>query len=446
MNRTKRFCAIALAAMMAVTSLAGCGGTSGGDTGTASTGGSTTGGEVSTAVTDNGAVNPFGDEGADGPINLKVWGPDTAQGVLKEQCSKFAEDMKGYAEVNIEVVPQGEADSAALVLNDASAAADVFGFACDNLNKLQRSGNLLKVTTANKEKIIAENSEGSVSAATIDGDLYGYPETGDNSYILVYNKDVVSDEAAKTLEGTLAACKEQNKQFVMDAGNGYYACLFLFTAGAKIDGYEDDGETQKFTEYDEATAVKTMLAFHNLFTEYKDIFVSGDTSKVVDGFKSGTVGAGIDGSWNFAGAKSALGEKAGFAVLPTINVDGTDTQIVNMFGYKLLGVNSSSKYPNASAALAMYLTSEECQLQRAEKLNWGPSNKNAAESDLVKNDQALSAILAQSENSVAQVNVADTFWTPLAQFGNKIIDFNDPMTEESAKTLFNQTIANVRDE
>ncbi len=445
MNKTKRFCAIALAAMMAVTAFAGCGPT---DTPPTTTGGDTTasaaGGD--TTATPAGDSDPLGGEGAAGTINLKVWGPDAAQDVLKSQCAKFSENMKAYGDVQIEVVPQGEADSATQVLTDASAAADVFGFACDNLDKLVTAGALLEVAGADKDFVTSTNSEASVAAATKEDKIWAYPETGDNSYCLVYDKRVVSDEQAKTLEGTLEACKAANKKFVMDAGNGYYACLFMFTGGLQIDGYEEDGETQKFTEYDEDKVVKTMLAFSKLFVDYKDYFLNGDVTKTVDGFKSGTVGAGFDGSWNFSNAKATLGENAGFAILPTLDVDGTATPIINMFGYKLMGVNSSTKFPNTAIELAKFLTGEECQKERAEQLNWGPSNKVVAESDLIKNDAALNSILSQQANSVAQVAVSATFWTPVGTFGSKIVDADNPLDEASAKELVKTTIANVRDE
>jgi len=209
MNKTKRFCAIALAAMMAASALAGCGGTpqsstpAAGSTGTASTSGDATatpadGGEGTATTTDDGG-DPLGGEGAAGPISLKVWGPDAAQAILKKQCEEFKENMKEYGEINIEVVPQGEDVAATSVLTDASAAADVFGFACDNLDKLVTAGTLLEVTGADKDFVTSSNTEASVTAATKDGAVWAYPETGDNSYLLVYDKRCVSDEQAKTL-------------------------------------------------------------------------------------------------------------------------------------------------------------------------------------------------------------------------------------------------------
>ena len=445
MNKTKRFCAIALAAMTAATALAACGAQPTTSTPTASQGGSTT----TTTTESTGATeveDPLYGEGQNGAISLKVWGPDAAQAILKEQCDTFIENMKPYAPngITIEVVPQGEDVAATQAKTDITAAADVFGFACDNIDGLVKAGALLEVTGAEKDFVTANNSESSVAAATVDGKIYAYPETGDNSYILVYDKTVVSEEQAKTLEGTLEACKAANKKFIMDAGNGYYSCMFMFTGGLKINGLVDG--VQQFTDYDEDKVAKTVVAFQSLFAEYKDTFMSGEASKVVDGFKSGTVGAGIDGSWNFSSAKSTLGDNAGFTILPTIKVGDENLPIINMFGYKLLGVNAQSKFPNTAIELAKFLTNEECQMARAEKLNWGPSNKVVAESDLIKNDAALSAILAQSANSVPQTGLAGTFWTPVGTLGSKIIDFDNMMDEAAAKELINKTIANVKDE
>ncbi len=117
-----------------------------------------------------------------------------------------------------------------------------------------------------------------------------------------------------------------------------------------------------------------------------------------------------------------------------------------MFGYKLIGVNAFTKYPATANELAKYLAGEECQQQRAEELNWGSSNIAVAESDLIKNDEAITAILSQSEYSVPQVKISATFWAPLKTFGNKIVDFDSPMFEADCKDLLHTTIANIRDE
>ena len=116
-----------------------------------------------------------------------------------------------------------------------------------------------------------------------------------------------------------------------------------------------------------------------------------------------------------------------------------------MNGAKLVGVNSHSKFPEAAQVLANYLTSEEVQQTRLDELGWLPSNINAQKSDTVKNSPALSALLAQSEFSVPQINIAETFWTPIGTLGSKLFK-EDDYSRETLRTEFKKAVANVLDE
>ncbi|MBQ1507161.1 MAG: hypothetical protein IIZ36_01900, partial [Ruminococcus sp.] len=379
----KKILAVLLAAMMTATAFAGCNG--GGDTSSASGDNSNASSDASSDASGGSDLQvdgSFVDEsyfGDEDNITLKVWAPDKAVSLVKDQVAAFQEHYSGK-KMTIEVVAQGEGDAATQVLNDASVAADVFAFPSDQLNQLVDAKVIAEVAFADAVK--EQNSEDTITAATMNGTLFAYPETNDNGYYLVYDNTVVTDDDAKTLEGVLEACKKADKQFVMDCGDGFYACTFAFTAGAKIDGLEEDG-TQKFTDYDEDDAVKTIMAFAKLMKDYKGTFQSLNVKQVASGFTNGTCGAGVDGSWDTEVNKAALGEKFGAAKLPTINVGGTDKQLISMFGYKYIGVNGSSKFPAASQILALYLSGEECAKQRVETLGWGTSNKAVQESDLV---------------------------------------------------------------
>lgn len=427
----KKIFAVLLASMMAATALVGCGGS--GESKTESKTEST--GEASAAS------NDFGEEDN---ISLKVWAPDKAVATFEKQCEAF-KALYPDKKIDITVVAQGENDAATNLLNDASVAADVFGFASDQLNNLVTAKVISKV--AYSDAVKERDTEESVSAATVDGTIYAYPETGDNGYYLVYDKSIVSDEQAQKFEDTLEACKTAGKKFIMDAGNGFYACVFAFTGGLKIDGFEEDGITQKFTEYDEAEVVATLQAFSKLMHDYKGTFQSLSTDAISSGFAQKSCGAGIDGSWNTVVNKEALGENFGAAKLPTINVNGEDKQMVSMLGYKYIGVNAASKFPRSAQILANYLAGEDCQRERAESLGWGPSNKTVNGEEVVTGSTVLTAIAEQGKFAVPQVNVASTFWNPFANLGNKLVaDETDPSNAEFFKKLITDTIANVRDE
>lgn len=438
----KKVIAILLAGMMTATAFAGCGeAQSSSNAGSGSSNGSSASAEgVKGSTVD---YKYFGEEDN---VKLKVWAPDATVSLVKKQIEEF---KKIYSEkkFDIQVVAQGESDAATQMLNDASAAADVFSFPSDQLNKLVDAGVIAPVAKGFLDQVKTANSEDTVKAATISNNVYAYPETNDNGYYLVYDNTVVTDEDAKTLEGTLAACKKAGKKFIFDAGDGFYACTFAFTAGAKIDGFEEDGMTQKFVDYDEDEAVKTLQAFAKLIKEYKGTFTSLNVKNVASGFKNGTCAAGVDGSWDTKVNQDSLGDKFGAAKLPTINVDGTDKQLVSMFGYKYIGVNGSSKYPATAQILALYLSGEECQKQRTEELGWGPSNVNVQKDKVVTESPVLNAIKDQSANACVQVNIASTFWTPMGNLGNKLVsDSWKPDDTAATKQLLQDTIKNIRDE
>ena len=375
---------------------------------------------------------------------LKLWGPAASLSILKEQAKAFE---KKYADKNvkIEVVAQEESDAGTQVLNDSEAAADVFAFPSDQITKLTQAKALLPVYDNYVDDISKNHTAAAVD--TVKGDLngkevlYAFPET-DNGYYLVYDKSVISDEDAKSWEGILAACKKNGRQFIMDAGNGYYSCMFPFTGGLKLDGLEGDAQdTQKFNKYDEDEVAQTMSAFSELFHKYKDTFVSATVDKVSAGFSTAkrTCGAGIDGTWNAAVNKEALGKDFGVTVLPTINVNGTDKQTVAMIGSKYIGVKSVTKFPNASEELANYLVSAECQKTRLDKLGWTPTNKGVE----VEGNDAINTMLEEAKTFVVQANIIQAFWDPMANLGNKVYKADEKSDVATMKTLLKDTLTNI---
>lgn len=427
----KKILALMLALLMLVSVLAACGGGS-----------------------DEPGTTPAGDDNGDpfygeDNISLLVWAPDNAVALTKQLCDEFIA-MYPDKTIAIDVQAQGESDAAAQLMNDLDKGADVFGFVCNNINKLQQGNALAPVVENYLDDVKSRNTEFAVSTGTltVDGEdiLFAYPETGENGYYLVYDKQYVSDDDAKTLEGVLEACRKAGKKCLINADNGFYSCMFLYTAGMVNNGLTEDG-TQIFNDYDEEKVLDSLEAFAKLFHEYSDIFMSADPARVGSGMAENpsTVAAGIDGSWNASTVASVLGENYGAAKLPTININGTDTQIIGMNGAKLIGVNSHSQFPEAAQVLANYLTSEEVQTKRLEELNWLPSNTKAQESDIVKNSPALSALVAQGEYSIPQINIAETFWDPLGTLGAKLFKPDD-YSRETLKAEFEKAISNVLDE
>ena len=122
--------------------------------------------------------------------------------------------------------------------------ADVFTFADDQLNALAAAGALDPIKDA--DEIRERNLPSAVEAATVDDQLYAYPLTADNGYFLYYNKQYISDEQAKKLDGILGAAAANGKYFAMDWSSAWYVYSFFGNTGLQV-GLSEDGITNYCT-------------------------------------------------------------------------------------------------------------------------------------------------------------------------------------------------------
>lgn len=346
-------------------------------------------------------------------IQLKVWGSQDDQYMLGEMADSFkaAYPDKTY-KITFGVV--GEPDCYARLSEDPAAAADVFMFSDDQIINMTNAGLLYEITR-NVDNVKSANSAGSVTAATVDGKLYAYPCTADNTYFLYYNKNYVSDMQAQKMDDILAACQTAEKKFLMDLSNGWYNASFFLAAGCTIDIGENGKQVVDFNNEKGLKAAKAMEAVAQHST-----FMTGDDTTIKTGLNSNTFGAVVSGSWNAEYFKEAWGDKMGVAKLPTITLDGQQVQLKSFGGTKLCGVNALTKYPADAMKLAEWLTNEQNQLKRFRDRGMGPSNINAANTDEVKSDPIVSVISEQFKYAVPQNNVLGSFWTPAEAFGNAL--------------------------
>jgi len=350
-------------------------------------------------------------------VNLKVWGSIDAQDLMKEMVESFKQAYP-EKEYNIEFGIVSEADAKARYLEDPEAAADVFFFANDQLKDMVKAGALYQIAGSYKEKVIAQNGEGSVESATVDNKLYAFPETADNGYFMYYDKSVISSEDAKSLDSILAACKKSNKKFYFDLSNSWYVASFFFGAGCSLGIDENGKQTCNFNNADglsAANAIKELTA--------SPYFMGGDQS-VLTGGMGDSIAAGVCGTWVANAMKEKLGDNYAATKLPTFTRDGEQVQLGSFAGYKLCGVSKVTKSPVDAMKLAQWFTNEQNQLLRFEKRGIGPSNIKVAAMDEVLKTPELAALAQQSLYAVSQNDVLGTFWGPVEAFGANMEAFN----------------------
>lgn len=365
-------------------------------------------------------------------VNLKVWGAQEEQAFLQERTEAF-KALHEDIDFNIELGVVGEPDARDLVTQDLDSAADVFSFANDQITDLLDAGALYEVTK-NKDKIISENVEGSVDAATVDGKLYAYPMTADNGYFMYYDSSVFSEDDVKSLDKMIEVAEAADKKVFFDVANGWYLASFFLGAGNTI---EVDADGNQVVDFNNEKGLQAGN-FIREFTSSK-AFIGGDDAVLQAGMGD-TIAAGVSGTWNAGAMQEQLGDNYAATKLPTMNLEGTDTQMSSFGGYKLIGVKTSTKHPEEAMMLAEFLTSEESQVMRFEVRELGPSNIKAASNEKVLENVALAALAEQSEFAASQQNVMGGFWSPAEAFGTAMVD----QSNEDMQTLLDQMVEQIQ--
>lgn len=343
-------------------------------------------------------------------VTLRVWGSQEDQEMLQGMVDEFiAANPDKEWDITLGVV--GEPDAKTKYLEDPAAAADVFAFANDQILDLVNAGALYKVTR-NTENFSEIYAPGTIEAASVDGQLYAYPMTADNGYFMYYDKTVFSEEDVKTLDGILAKANEAGKKVFMDVSNGWYIASFFLGNGGTLSIGEDGKQVTDFNNEKGVQAGEAIKAF-----TADPAFLTGDDSILIAGLEDGSIAAGVSGTWNAEKIESILGEGYAATKLPTYTTTDGQVQMGSFAGYKLIGVNSTTKFPVEAMDLAAWLTSEENQVKRFEMRKMGPANIKAAASEAVQANVALAALALQSNFATSQKEVLGTYWAPAEAFG-----------------------------
>ena len=323
---------------------------------------------------------------------------------FKQQIAAFEAANPGIKiEASIEGVT--EADAGSKIVNDVATAPDLYCFAQDQLARLVQAKALAKPGKGAAETIKTNNDAGSVAAATVAGELYAYPMTSDNGYYMYYDKSIISDADAESLEKIIAACEANNKVFRFALENAWYTASFFFATGCKSNWtMNEKGEFSSVEDTINSAegliAMKGMqkLAQSKCYDSNADVFTDA--------------GVVITGIWAAGDAAAHFGENLGATDLPSFEVDGKSYHLGSYTGNKLMGVKpqTDSKRAAVLSKLAQYLTGKECQSQRFESFEWGPSNKEAQASDKVQANVSLAALAKQGEYGIPQGQIHGSWW------------------------------------
>ena len=414
----KRALAFLLAGILAVGSLAGCG--------------KKEEKQESGAKTESGYAKN---------AKLKVWGSQEDQEMYKKMIEAFQKEVPEAADWEIEQAVVMGADAKTELLKDASAAADVFDFASDQVMELQAANALYRITK-NKDEIIANNLDTAIQSASVDGELYGYP-VASTTFLMFYDKSMYTEEEVKNLNTMMEKqLPEGVTNFSMDIDNGWYNSCFFQAAGCRLFG--EDGTDPKSCDFNSEKGLLAGNYLADLAANPK--FANQDGAVLLKAFENRTLGATFTGGWDAELIKGYLGDDYGVTKLPEVTFeDGTTAQLASMMNFNLTGVNAQTKYPAEAMLLAEWMTNSDTALEMRYEMRPAASTNKKMEETIAADteNEALKALTEQAQLSVLQTSIPQVanFWTPTEAFGAGLM--NQSITRDNMQESLDTMVKNI---
>ena len=354
--------------------------------------------------------------------SITYWCPTTDTDFFAEKVDEFKEAHPEFSGDIEFLASVGEGEVKAELTKDPEVAADVFEIADDNIAQCVEASAMYVYNNDEAAYMRYLYGQEAVTATTVKGRVYGVPYRNDNGYVLSYDKSIVSDEQAKTVEGIIAACKAAGATFNFDLTNSWYTFAPVWAAGGRT--YTDD---QGVFHSDIATdeIAKVVAGFAKIVTDAGSTWNHlADDAKF--GAAEGKLGAIV--LWNNENSqKNVLGDNLGIAPLPSFSVDGKSYHLRTFQGFKALGIRRADALTagklKVAKAFTMFMGSDAVAEDRLVDLGQGVSNRNVIAKSQLWSSKWVAALnkMGTAGTTVSQANgTCGNYWDPAAALGTAI--------------------------
>ncbi|HSG42172.1 MAG TPA: extracellular solute-binding protein [Anaerolineales bacterium] len=314
------------------------------------------------------AEEPAAEEPAMEPVEVTFWhayGTGSAEEVALTALLEQAKvDMPSYT-INVLQVPFNDIFNKYRTDVASGGGPDMFIAPNDDLGNDARAGLIDDITDLAAGKL-GDYSQLSIDGMSLDGKLYGIPESL-KAVALWYNKDLVATPPATTDE--LKALMEGGTQVAFSFGC-YHHYGFYNAFGGQI---FDDSWT--VVAGDEVAA--SMSYLNDL---YQISVANGWPKNDGDGlapFTEGQAAIITNGNWAMGDYRNALGDSLGVAPLPS-GPGGASAPLLGVDGFYF---NPNSANQEAALEVALYLTGKNAQTVMMTEAGHVPANTTVEVSD-----------------------------------------------------------------
>jgi arabinogalactan oligomer/maltooligosaccharide transport system substrate-binding protein len=267
---------------------------------------------------------------------------EAALAKVLEQAKK---DLPGY-DIQVLQVPFGDVFNKYATDVAAGGGPDMFIAPNDNLGDQARGGLIADITDLAKGKL-GKYSELGVEGMSLDGKLYGIPETM-KAVVLWYNMDIIATPPATTDE--LKALMEGGTAVSLSYGCYHHYGFFGSFGGNVFD-------ENWMVVADQGGVAEGMAYLNDLYQISKTNSWPKNDGDGLAPFTEGKMALITNGNWAMGDYKKALGDKLGVAPLPA----GPGGPATPFFGVDGFYFNPNSQNKEAALEVALYLTGKSAQ-------------------------------------------------------------------------------------
>lgn len=318
----------------------------------------------------------------------------------------------------------------------AGNGADVFMAAHDKFMTAKDAGLLAELSEKSSETVKNEINEVAVKTVSANGKIYGVPVSIE-TYALLYNKDLVKGEAAKTMEEIMEEALKYNDPasnkfwYLTVPTDGYPAFPFLSLYGFELFGADGiDEDNPGFNSEEFKKGLEKIAELKEIIPIKAEDLKMETMSLLEQNFKEGKTAYYPIGPWLI---KSLKDEKVNFGVTTLPTMDGR--QLKSFSAVQNAYVSSYSKYPKAAELFALFLASEEAAQILYDKAYRITAREDISNIEGLKDDEELRVFSEAFKTSVPMPSSKrmSYYWTIMQGVLNSVFDGNLSPEEGAAK-------------
>ncbi|SFK22409.1 sugar ABC transporter substrate-binding protein [Succinivibrio dextrinosolvens] len=343
----------------------------------------------------------------------------------------FADQFEKKYGVKVDIQGKDSANhvyDVADLISRGEKTPDIFLIVSDRVGDAMSKGILAPIENMEQEK--SHYIETATELFKVKGKYYGVPRSIE-ALIVYYNKDVMP-VPYETLNEYIEFTDKHKAQgiygLISKVDNFYYSYGFFGAYGSYVFKQNSEGEFNPYNiGLDNDKAVKGVSVLADFAKKHVPMSVLGQEgwANIDEMFKSGKVGAIINGPWTLDGYASS-GINYGVAPLPKLP-DGTPMR--PFFGVKSYAISSTSENKKLAEEFIKFINQTEFALKRYHRIAELPPIKELLSKEEITNDDYASAIAAQVEYADPMPTIPQMahVWVPMEETLYSIIKNNEPI-------------------